>query len=191
MNMLYYFVVELPKKFRDEIDFADTTLKIDTKFNEFEHRVNEGEVKHTPLKFDTPVKPGDTLYFHHNVVVNGGMPFADYKDQYLVSFDPKVAVNSHAYAYKPKGTDELLPLEGWSVLEESFEAEVEEAMFEVVEFKKKPRTTGVVAAMSDQIAELGLSVGDTVGFKENRDYEFKANDKVYFRTRVEDLLYAV
>jgi len=119
------------------------------------------------------------------------MPFADYKDQYLVSFDPKVAVNSHAYAYKPKGTDELLPLEGWSVLEESFEAEVEEAMFEVVEFKKKPRTTGVVAAMSDQIAELGLSVGDTVGFKENRDYEFKANDKVYFRTRVEDLLYAV
>jgi co-chaperonin GroES (HSP10) len=45
--------------------------------------------------------------------------------------------------------------------------------------------------MSDQIAELGLSVGDTVGFKENRDYEFKANDKVYFRTRVEDLLYAI
>ena len=42
MNMLYYFVVELPKKFRDEIDFADTTLKIETKFNEFEHRVNEG-----------------------------------------------------------------------------------------------------------------------------------------------------
>ena len=191
MNMLYYFVVELPKKFRDEIDFADTTLKIETKFNEFEHRVNEGEVKHIPLKFNTPVKPGDTLYFHHNVVINGGMPFADYKDHYVVSFDPKVAVNSHAYAYKPQGTDELIPLEGWSILEESFEKEVEEAMFDVVEFKKKPRTTGVVAAMSDQIEELGLSVGDTVGFKENRDYEFKANDKVYFRTRVEDLLYAI
>tara|TARA_Y100000114_G_scaffold153157_1_gene172619 strand:- start:677 stop:1252 length:576 start_codon:yes stop_codon:yes gene_type:complete len=191
MNLLYYFVVKLPKLFHDEIALGDQKIYLETKFDEFEHRVNEGEVVHTPLKFDTPVKPGDTLYFHHNVVINGGMPFADYKDHYVVSFDPKVAVNSHAYAYKPKGSDEILPLDGWSILEPAFEEEVEHAMFDVVKLKAKVRTTGVVAAPSQDLEDLGLKVGDTVGFRKNMDYTFKANDKEYFRTRTQDLLYAL
>ena len=190
MNLLYYFVVKLPKRFHDEIALGDQSIYIETKFDEFEHRVNEGEVVHTPAKFDTPVRPGDTLYFHHNVVVNGGMPFADYKDCYLVSFDPKVAVNSHAYAYTPKGSDEVLPLDGWSVLKPSVEKEIEHAIFETVELKEKPRTTGVVAAVSKDLEELGLKVGDTVGFKQNRDYTFKAFGEDFFRTRTQDLLYA-
>jgi len=191
MNLLHYFVVKLPKRFNDEVEVGDQTLYIETKFNEFEHRVNEGEVLHTPLKYDTPVQPGDTLYFHHNVVINGGMPFADYKDCYLVSFDPKVAVNSHAYAYRPQGTEELLPMQGWSVLRPALEEEVQESIIETVELKQKPRTTGVVAAPSDDLSDLGIKVGDTVGFKQNRDYTFKVDGEEYFRTRTQDLLYVV
>ena len=76
MKMLYYFVVDLPSKFHDEIDFNGGKLYMDTKFDEFEHRVTQGEVVSIPHKFDTDVQPGDTLFFHHLVVINGGMPFA-------------------------------------------------------------------------------------------------------------------
>lgn len=191
MNLLYYFVVKLPKRFNDEIEVGDQTLYIETKFNEFEHRVNEGEVVHTPLKFDTPVKPGDTLYFHHNVVINGGMPFADYKDHYVVSFDPDVAVNSHAYAYRPQGTTEIHPLQGWSILKPAFEEDLTHAMFELVDYTPKSRTRAVIAAGSHDLKELGVDVGDTVGFKKNRDYSFKVDGEEYLRTRTEDLLYVV
>ena len=191
MNLLYYFVVKLPKRFHDEVALGDQSIYIETKFDEFEHRVNEGEVIHTPAKFDTPVKPGDILYFHHNVVINGGMPFADYKDCYVVSFDPKVAVNSHAYAYTPKGTEDILPLDGWSILRPAIADEITDAMFDVVELKDRVRTTGVVAAPSEDLDELGVRVGDTVGFRKNMDYTFKALGEEFFRTRTQDLLYAV
>ena len=191
MNLLYYFVVKLPKLTNDEVDLGDQKIYIDTKFDEFAHRVNEGEVVHTPLKFDTPVKPGDTLYFHHNVVIDGGMPFADYKDHYVVSYDPDVAVNSHAYAYRPKGTDELHPLGMWSILAPCEEEEEQKSTLETVQFKKPPRTRGVVAAMSDGVRELGLNLGDVVGFKKNMDYTFKVDGQEHFRTRTEDLLYAL
>ena len=143
----------------------------------------------TPLKFDTPVQPGDTLYFHHNVVVNGGMPFADYKDHYVVSFDPEVAVNSHAYAYRPQGTTEVHPLEGWSILAPVFEEEVEHALFDLKAVDRPARTEGEVYADCDALRELGVSKGDVVGFRKNMDYVFKIDGEEYFRTRTQDLLY--
>jgi len=189
MNLLYYFVVKLPKRFHDEVDLGDQKIYMETKFDEFAHRVNEGEVVYTPLKFDTPVKPGDTLYFHHNVVINGGMPFADYEDHYVVSYDPKVAVNSHAYAYRPQGTDEIYPLGMWTLLRPTLEESFEHLMFDIVELEEKPRTKGVVASMNMEGVELGLHIGDVVGFKKNMDYTFKVDGKEYFRTRTQDLLY--
>lgn len=191
MNLLYYFVVKLPKLFHDEIAMGDQKIFIETKFNEFEHRVNEGEVVHTPLKFKTPVKPGDTLYFHHNVVINGGMPFGDHEDHYLVSYDPEVAVNCHAYAYRPEGTQDIHPLAKWSLLTPCFEDEIEASFIETVGGETPLRTRGVVSGLNESAVDLGLNVGDVVGFKENRDYSFKVDGEEYFRTRTEDILYAI
>lgn len=190
MKMLYYFVVELPSRFHDEIGFADTTLKIETKFNEFEHRVTQGKVISVPQKFDTDVQPGDTLFFHHLVVINGGIPFEGFENQYLVAYDPKIEINSHAFAYRPKGSDEVRPLPGWSVLAPVFEDAVASTI-EVVELKERLPTRGEVAFNSDELEELGLEKGDVVGFKENRDYRFKIDGEEFYRTRIKDLLYAV
>lgn len=190
--MLYYFVVELPSRFHDEIDFADTKLKIDTRFNEFEHRVNQAEVVTTPHKYDTPVKPGDTLFFHHHVTVNGGIPLDGYEGKYLVAYDPNNTVGCHAFAYRPKDSDVVYPMGGWSVLSPTEEdAELESENLELVELKKKLPTRGVVAYDCKELEEIGVSKGDTVGFKKNMDYRFKIDGVEYYRTRVEDLLYVV
>ena len=192
MNMLYYFVVDLPSRFHDEIAFADTTLKVETKFNEFEHRVNQGEVHSIPAKFDTPVQPGDTLFFHHHVVINGGIPLEGYDNKYLVRYDPNHTMSCHAFAYRPKGSDVVHPLGGWSVLSPIEEdAELQSESLDLVELEERLPTRGVVAFDCEELKEVGLKKGDTVGFLKNMDYRFKIDGVEHYRTRVEDLLYAV
>ena len=62
-------------------------------------------------------------------------------------------------------------------------------IIEVVKLKEKPVTKGVVAFQAPWVKELGLKVGDVVGFKKNRDYRIKIDGKEYYRTRAEDLMY--
>ena len=50
---------------------------------------------------------------------------------------------------------------------------------------------GFEALCFKELEDLGLSKGDTVGFKKNMDYRFKIDGVEHYRTRVEDLLYVV
>ena len=59
----------------------------------------------------------------------------------------------------------------------------------MVKFDEKLPTKGRVAFMAPWIQALGVEVGDVVGFKENRDYRITIDEKEYYRTRAEDLLY--
>ena len=64
-----------------------------------------------------------------------------------------------------------------------------DSSFDIIGLEQKLPTKGVVAYDSEQLQELGVKKGDTVGFKENRDYRFKINGEECYRTRCEDLLY--
>ena len=71
MKPLEIFVVELEKQINDTIKTeSGLELYVDSKWNEFKFRVTEGPVVAPPLKYDTGVKAGDTLYFHHLVVTD-------------------------------------------------------------------------------------------------------------------------
>ena len=62
MKPLDLFVVELDKQIKDTITTdGGLELYVDSKWNEFEHRVTAGPVVCAPLKHDTGVEPGDTL----------------------------------------------------------------------------------------------------------------------------------
>ena len=110
-------------------------------------------------------------------------------NHYLVRYDPDHAINNQAIAYKKESTGEIAPMKGWALLESIEEGKEEHEMFELVKLNEKPVLKGKVAFMSDEIEDVGLKVGDVVGFKENRDYRINIDDKEYYRTRVEDLLY--
>ena len=185
------FVIHLPKRVNDTISLSNgLELYVDTRFNEFEYRVNEGEVISVPFKYDTPVQVGDTLYFHHLVVMNDGQVLADLKDHYLVKFSPSIATNNQSIGYKSKDTGLFHPLNKWSVLAPYEEPKVKMSeIIDVVEFNEPPVTKGVVAFDSDELSEIGVKKGDVVGFKKNHDYRFKIDGIEYYRTRVEDLMY--
>jgi co-chaperonin GroES (HSP10) len=191
MKTLDLFVVELEKQIKDTITTKEgLTLYVDSRFNEFEHRVTEGPVVSAPLKHDTGVESGDTLYFHHLVVLNEGQVLTGEENHYLVRYDPDHTINNQAIAHKNKD-GEIKPLAGWTLLEavEQEELKTKSDVIEVVELKKKLPTKGRVAFTAPWIEEIGLEVGDVVGFKENRDYRITIDGKEYYRTRLDDLLY--
>ena len=193
MRTFNFFVVELKKLVNDTITTdSGLELYIDTKHDdmgEFNYRVTEGPVVSSPFKFHTGVRPGDTLYFHHLVVMQGGQVLTGVDDHYIVKYNPE-AISNQAIAYKCQDTGEIKPLTGWSLLEPVEEEDKTKSdVIEIVQLKEKLPTKGRVAFTSSGIEEIGLKVGDVVGFKENRDYRIKIDGKEYYRTRIEDLLY--
>ena len=193
MRTFNFFVVELKKLVNDTITTeSGLELYIDTKHDdmgEFNYRVTEGPVVASPFKYDTGVRVGDTLYFHHLVVMQGGQVLTGVDDHYIVKYNPE-AISNQAIAYKCQDTGEIKPLTGWSLLEPVEEEDKTKSdVIEIVQLKEKLPTKGRVAFTSSGIEEIGLKVGDIVGFKENRDYRIKIDGKEYYRTRIEDLLY--
>ena len=194
MKTLDLFVVELEKKINDTISTdSGLELYIDTRFEggEFEHRVTEGPVVSYPIKHDTGVQVGATLYFHHLVVRNEGQALTGHDNHYIVRYDPNHTINNQAIAYKSSKSGHIHTLAGWALLEsvEQEELKTKSDVIEVVELKKKLPTKGRVAFTAPWIEDLGVKVGDVVGFKQNRDYRIKIDGREYYRTRAEDLMY--
>lgn len=191
MRPLDLFVVHLENRVKDTIKTSSgLEIYVDPKFNEFKHRVTEGEVVAAPCKYDTHVEPGDTLYFHHLVVVNDGQPLTGEDDKYLVRCDPDGTINNQAIAYKSKKDGVVRPLFGWCLLE-PYEEDKEEISSEidVVTFKEDPVEKGVVSFDTSDLEELGVHKGDVVGFQKNIDYRITIDGTEYYRIPAERLLY--
>jgi len=191
MRTFDLFIVKLDKQLDDKITTpGGLELFIDTKFNEFENRIQEGPVVAAPFKHDTGVEVGDTLYFHHLVVLNEGQILTGEPNHYTVRFDPEHTINNQAIAYKNQHTGDIRPLAGWSLLEPVEEKEVQESdTIELVKLSEVPVTKGRVAFEAPWINEIGAKAGDIVGFRKNMDYRVNIEGKEYYRTRAEDLLY--
>lgn len=191
MKTLDLFVVELEKQIEDTIKTdSGLELYIDTRFNEFQYRVTEGPVVASPLKHNTGVKEGDTLYFHHLVVLNEGQTLTGNDKHYIVQYDPHITVNNQAIAYKDRDSGEIKPLAGWSLME-PIEEEVKEDNSTIisVSLKESPVKKARIAFDAPWIQEMGVKKGDVIGLPKNRDYEIKIDGKKYFRVRTDDFLY--
>ena len=192
MKTFNFFVVELDKLVNDQIKTeGGLELYIDTRFegSEFEHRVTEGPIVAAPFKYDTGAKPGDTLYFHHLVVMQGGQPLTGDDNHYIAKFDPET-INSQAIAYKSKETGDITTLGGWTLLEPVEEEEdFPSDLIEMVNLEEKLPSKGRLAFGNETTDFMGVKPGDVVGFAKNRDYRLTIDGKEYYRTRAEDLLY--
>jgi hypothetical protein len=193
MKTLDLFVVELEKQINDTIKTdSGLELYVDSKWNEFKHRVTEGPVVAAPLKHDTGVSEGDTLYFHHLVVLNEGQVLTGHDKHYLVRYDPEHTINNQAIAYKSKKSGHIYTLGGWALLtpvEEDPDPGSQSDLIEVVKLEESPVRKARIAFDAPWLEELGVGTGDVVGIKKNRDYEITIDDVKYFRVRAEDILY--
>lgn len=190
MKTLDLFVIELEKPVQDEIVLNNgAKIYVDSKFNEFEWRVTEGPVVCTPQRHDTGVEEGDTLYFHHLVVMNEGQVLTGHDNHYLVRFDPTHTINNQAIAYKSAKSGHIYTLAGWTLIKPIENESLSSASIEVVELEKAPTTRGEVAFGADYLDELGVKAGDTVVFRDKMQYKISIDDVEYYRVRSQDLLY--
>jgi co-chaperonin GroES (HSP10) len=190
MNSLKDFIVFVPQRLNDKIVVNGLELYVDPKYDEFSHRKTSGEVVAVPLKYNTGVKEGDTIYFHHHVVINGGQKMQYGDDLYLVRYSDTRATENQAIAHKSKETGEVKPMKGWSLLIPYMEeAPRLSEIIEMVELTERPYLNGIVAFDSEDLQDIGVKKGDIVGFKKNHDYEVDIDGEKYFRVRTEDLLY--
>lgn len=192
MNSLYDFLVYMPKAFNDEVEIGDTKIHLDPKWDEFNNRKMEAEVYATPLKYDTPVKAGDTIYFHHHVVIagNGKGQLVD-DDLYRVAYDPNNSYNTQAYAYKCKETGEVHLLSEWVFLKPADQEQEETTDTGIILSLKKPEYNqfGYVLYDSPAVRDLGLHKGDKVMIMKNADYRMNVDGQEVYRTHI-DHIYA-
>jgi len=195
MKTFNLFVVKLENRLKDTITTeSGFELYVDAKFNDFNNRTTEGPVVCVPFKYDTGVEVGDTLYFHHLVVLGGdnnGQIFTEEDNTYIVNYDPKHAISNQAIAYKSKKDNKIRCLTGWCLLKstEQEELSLKSDVIEIVELEEKLPTKGEVVYTCKEADEIGVTPGDIVGFKQNRDYRITIDGQEYYRTRAEDLMY--
>jgi co-chaperonin GroES (HSP10) len=189
MKTLNIFVVELDKLINDTIDVGGKELFIDTRFEmgEFENRVNEAPVVCAPAKYDTGVKEGDTLYFHHHVVLQGGQKLFgdDYTDKnYVCMYNPDEdqCMANQAIAYKEKDSGEIKVLGHWIILEEHYDERKDRSdLIKEVHLEDQALFKGRLSFNSLASEELGIKLGEIVAFREGVGYPFDMDGKKYIR----------
>ena len=185
MIPLHHFIVHIPNKFKDEVSFNGNTLKLVNKFNEFEHRVNSAEIAGCPKSFNCI---GDTLYFHHHVVMEQMYNIGD--DLYLVNYDSLGGYANHAIAIENKAGDFIM-LGDWCFVAPPAEEEEETSDSGIIlSIKEEPKMEGVLLALPEDSDWIGTEPGDLVGYTKNSEYEMELvnGDKVY-RMRTTELVY--
>jgi|MDTC01.1.fsa_nt_gb co-chaperonin GroES (HSP10) len=187
MRPLSNFVVYVPKKVNETKKIGDVEIYIETKFNEFEHRVMEGEVVGIPEKHKTQVAIGDTLYFHHHVVITPQV-LDEKNDLYQVNYSPDGGHATQSYIVKKKDTDEIIALDDWVFLDPiKPEPKLKSDILELVSFEEEVNYKGKIMYASDKIKELGLKIGDVVWFTKDSDYEMQIDDKKLWRVLIQNL----
>ena len=190
MQALNSFLVQLETNVKDTIT-TDSGLKlyIDTRFegSEFDNRITGGPVVGVPARYKTDVKVGDTVYFHHLVVLNKGQLMPGTDDVYMVDYHPDIVTNNQAFAYKCKDSGKVHPLAGWALV--SHMDEEEESLSDIIDLVKLNATDVTKGIVAFDVPELDLKAGAVVGFKKNRDYKIEIDGKDYYRIAISQLLY--
>ena len=192
MKPLNHFVVSVEKRFKDSIEVGEQEIFLDSKFNEFEHRIAYGEIVGTPIKHETGAKEGDTLFFHHHVIMNER--FALGNSQYVCMYGSSDGVPHHAIAYRSKEDGTLHMLSDWIFVEpiEATDGEIVSDGGIVLEAAQKRIRKGV-ARVIEPDAELlrnGVKAGDVVGYDRASDYQITLDDgSIVYRMRSEDISY--
>ena len=144
MKALNHFIVHIPKKFKDEVSFNGSSLKLVNKFNEFDHRVNSGKIVNVPKGIDKK-HIGDTMYFHHHVVIEQRYDIGD--NLYLVQYDSNGGYGNHAIGIENKDSD-ITMLGDWCFVAPPVEKEEEpDDSVIILSIKEEPELEGVLLTL--------------------------------------------
>ena len=209
-NVLRDLIVHVESERKQELTHGSLNLITPdsaTKFNEFDNRNAFGIVKGCPNLKD--VKKGDTVWFHHNVVINqdNGMSMAKDKSKighqfridseenlYLIPYSEKdFSLNCMAYLVEDSKTKEKKALNIFVFGEPVKKEELEDRSGLII---RNQHEYGFaleckIKYASDYAVEYGLKEGDIVGVTNNADYKMDIDGEDLWRFPVNSIAYVI
>ncbi len=175
MRSVFNFIIKSNKRYNNSKDIEGKELILNTEISERDYMYTNriGIVKAIPAIIKTPIKPGDSVILHHNVFrrwidIRGKEKDSSSRiqeDDYMVAPD-------QIYAYKRNGE--------WECLDEyCFVKPIKEDLKWSV--LREQKLLGELVYSNEHLKSLGLSVGDTVGFSPDSEYEFNIDDEKLYR----------
>ena len=181
MKSLYDFIVQpIGDKYNNEIQVGDKKLVVNTKIESWTFVNRLAKVIETPLAFKTKIKKGDTIVIHQNVF----RTFYNMKGKKKVSRswfkDDLYFVGLHQiYLYKNK--------KGWNTFNDRcFVQPIKNKNNFSVE--KEQKLKGILKYSNNYLKSLNINVGDIVGFKPNREWQFLIDEKRLYCMKSNDIV---
>ena len=180
MNSLYQFIIKpIGERYKNKINIEGYELIVNSSISSHKFVNREAEVVSVPLEYKTLIKKGDRVIVHHNLFrryynmkgksVNSTKYFKD--DLYF-------AHPSQIYMYYN---------DGWHTQAEyCFVKPVLEN--NTSNNQKLLKNTGILKYGNNTLETFKINVGDVVGFKNQREFEFIINNELLYCMESNDIL---
>ena len=180
MKSLYQFIIKpIGERYKNKINIDGCELIVNSTISSHKFVNREAEVVSVPLIYNTKIKKGDKVIVHHNLFrryynmkgqsVNGSKYFKD--DLYFAS-ESQIYLYNNGIWNTNKDFCFIKPLQ-------------ENNEFSVEKVKKN---VGILKYGNSSLEVLGITTGDVVGFKSNREFEFVVDKQLLYCMESNDIL---
>ena len=175
MQSLFEYIISTENRYNNTIDVEGKELVVNTEVTERDYMfVNRiGKIVKLPLYNNSELKENDEVIVHHNVfrrwidvegIQKNSSSFLN-ENEYLVSDD-------QIFAYKRNNKWKSLP--NFCFVKPLYKKDK-------WALKTDENLLGILTYSNDKLNQLGVSVGDVVGFTPDSEYEFNIEGEKLYR----------
>ena len=181
MRGLYDFIV-MPygKRYSNEIDLNGDKLIVNSNVEDHKFVNRLAVVLSTPSAYQTPIEEGDIVVIHHNV-------FRRYYNQKGLQKDSSRTFDDNKYFCQLDQIYLYKRIHNWNTVgERCFIMPLKNN--DNWSLNKEIKNKGVLKIGNKTLESLDVNVGDLVGFKSNREFEFLIDDQRLYCMESNDIL---
>ena len=181
MRSVFDFIVKpVEGRYDNEIKVGDKKLMLNSSIESFKFVSRKAEVVYVPIAFKSSINVGDTVIIHHNV-------FRRYYNQKGEAVDSSKLFKENLYFCQPDQIYLYKRDNQWNpVGTRCFVMPIKNN--DTFSMDKERKNIGVLKIGNKSLESLGISEGDLVGFRPNREFEFIVDDQRLYCMESNDIL---
>ncbi len=181
MRSVFDFIVKpVEGRYDNEIKVGDKKLMLNSSIEDFKFISRKAEVVYVPIAFKSSINVGDTIIIHHNV-------FRRYYNQKGEAVDSSKLFKENLYFCQPDQIYLYKRNDQWNpVGARCFVMPIKNN--DTFSIDKERKNIGVLKIGNKSLESLGISEGDLVGFRPNREFEFIVDDQRLYCMESNDIL---
>lgn len=190
IRLLSDILIHVPEAYNDNMSSENTGLKVVISMGDVKYTVRHGTVVSTPLLYNTIVKPGDVIYFHHNIirrtqamdrtVMHGAYEIDRQKGLYNCPLEQVFGIERDGVFMSLEPYCFVKPVENKTI---TFDKGIACISGEV----EKPNL-GTIKYGNRELAAKGVDEGDKIVFKLDSEYQFNIHGEKLYRMRTKSIL---